>query len=184
MTAASSQISGAVAIHPVYLQFLLQRERLQPGDALRLPGHSMASLYLTSLLRNHTLFTVPNLDNDPPSAATARLDYIITPQMAEQGQYFLTSTDTARFNAFLKNMMHQTLFDRVDTLTTVGMQEKKVIEGFMDEFALEVEFDTLKKACTRRRERLGIMPLKTRKDGRPNREGGEKLCQPCNYYNF
>lgn len=193
----ATKISAAVAVRPHLLQFLQTkvqthgrsdivqahgRASLTTGEPLHLPGDNLASLYLTSLLTPATIFTVPPMDFDPPAAATARLNYVVSEEMERQGQFFLSGVAVKRFDTFLRRWMEETLFERVDNLTALGVQEKRVIEGFIEEFNMEVEFDTLKKACTRRRERLDMMPLKTRYNGRPNRPGADRLCEPCKYY--
>lgn len=77
---------------------------------------------------------------------------------------FICPTRIIRFNSYVQRMMYYTLFEVVDWFTAEGMQEKEAIYMFINRYRLyDMNFDSLKKACTRRRTKLNIPTLNQRK---------------------
>jgi hypothetical protein len=158
--------SGYLAIKPALLQFLIVKANLDAKHpVIDLNACNTVSLYLGSLLVYKS-----SLEDDQrhivPDDFTGRLYFLAKAHAARDLRIFLTPTRIVRFNAFVNEWMRETLFERVDVLTQLGAQEKGVIEAFFDEFDLHdvLNMESLKRACTRRRERLGRIPLKIRKD--------------------
>lgn len=171
--------SGHLAIKPQLLQFLQVKEHLSTGQPLVLNSEGIAAMYLGSLLLNKQALR-DDQRHHIPADYTAKLHYKAPNDRDARLHVFLTPTRVIRFNSFLHHWMMQTLYERVDLLLPMKLQEKRIIEGFVEEFELHevVNVESLKRACTRRRDRLMISPLKNRKDGRLNRENGGAIVQP------
>lgn len=163
---------------PQLLQFLRKKENMT-GDLLLLNADSISAMFLASLLLSKRALRDDSRDA-VPADFSARLYYQAPLDRAGRLHIFLSPTRVIRFNAFVQRLMMETLFERVDLLLPFKVQEKKIIEGFVEEFDLHevVNPESLKRACTRRRDRLSLAPLKTRKDGRFFRENGGGIVQP------
>lgn len=159
--ATNSTYIGHINIQPHLLAFLQGKEALQPGEPVNLLSETVAAMHLRSLLTTKTAIQ-DDKRHTVPLDYTARLDYVAPGYNSRQMQVFLTPTRIISFNSFLHKWMMATLFERVELLTTVaGLREKTVLEGFVEEFGMfeHVNVESLKRAMTRRRERLGILPL-------------------------
>lgn len=159
----SKALLASVPMRPHLLSFLREKEGLSPNEPLMLVSESPAAMYLRSLLENKGA-----IRDDPRDLVTPGYSEKLFFQCPRENEsnlsIFLCPSRVIRFNSFVSKLMMSTLYDLVDVLTDEGVIEKEVIYLFINRFKLyEVNFDTLKKACTRRREKLGKPLLKARR---------------------
>lgn len=171
MTATAKQNRTSSAIQPIYhvpmrphlLAFLREREHLANSEPLPLLRESPTAMFLHSLLL-HKAALRDDQRHELPEQYSCRLPFTAPADNTGRLKIFLTPTRIIRFNSFVDQMMKTSLFELVDVFTDEGVKEKEVIYLFINRYRLyDVNFDSLKKACTRRRERLGMAPLKARK---------------------
>lgn len=155
---------GIMPMRPHLFTFLQNKEHLDEHEPLPLFRDSLTAMYLNSLLLTKTAIRDDERDV-VPAGYTARLYFDAPADKKEKLHLFLTPSRIIRFNSFVNQYLHETLFDLVDNFTEEGVKEKEVIYLFINRFRLyEINFDTLKKACTRRRERLGLPLLRARRE--------------------
>jgi len=155
MAASSTKItaSGAVPIKPHLLAFILKKENLKPGTPLLLPGDSVLSNHLFSLL-----CTKAALRDDRrhfiPIEYTDNLLFRLEDHAADRGKIFITPTRIQSFNQFVHRLMHEFLFAEILRGQEEGREEKECIYRFINYYGLfDLNFDALKKASLRYRER-------------------------------
>lgn len=147
-------LRGTLPMRPHLLSFLLVKENLLAGQPLPLPGGTVVGQYLDSLLMNKSA-----VEDDRrqyiPDTYTEELGFEFSEGRGERPNIFLNSTRIIRFNEFVNSYMHETLFEAIlFNQRTGGMSEKQVIYKFIEHYRIySINFDSLKKASTRYRER-------------------------------
>lgn len=150
---------GLLPIKKYLLQFVAWREHLpDPTAPISVPGlgpiAAAIDMVLTTgdaYLRSNSWFTIDSYG--------ARLHYIVQdlPRLKRDTLY-VTDEGAAQFNRFLEQLMRDDLNMRILDGKKRGDQEKRIIEGFLDETGLNeyLDFDSEKKAQWRLRTHRGV----------------------------
>lgn len=149
-------ITASIPMKPFLVKFIQVKENLQPDQALLVPGDSMIGLGLDMLLMNKSSIRDDRRDSVPDSYSDS-LKFAIQDSRATWGDMFITNTRIIRFNSMVNAVMYEILFHDILNALENGQQEKEAIYRFINRYQIfDVNFDALKKASLRWRERKGF----------------------------
>ena len=150
-------------IKPHLKLFLETKENLKE-QPLDITSDTPVASYLSSLLTLKSAIREDSRDVINPDLYTEKLYFQVSGSDTHRMRIFICPTRVIRFNGYVQKMMYYTLFEVVDWFTAEGMKEKEAIYMFINRYRLyDVNFDALKKACTRRRTKLNLPVLNQRK---------------------
>lgn len=163
ITKTHAALTGHLPMRPHLLTFIQKKENLRPGQGLLMPGDSVIGGMLDNLLVNKTALRDDKRDRLPVDFR-ASLPFVIQDSRVTWGDMFITNTRIIRFNSLVSSLMHEMLFADVLRALRSGQQEKEAIYRFINDYEIyECNFDALKKASLRWRERRGFPLFREKK---------------------
>lgn len=148
---------------PFLATFIRKKENLLNGAPLIIPGDSVIGGALDMLLLNKTSIRDDRRDSMPDGYSDA-LKFALQDSRVSWGDMFITNTRIIRFNSLVNGMMYELLFHDILRALEEGREEKEEIYRFINRYEIfEVNFDALKKASLRWRERKGFPLFRQKK---------------------
>ena len=159
----ANKIITWLPIKPHLKLFLETKENLK-DHPLDLTSDTPVACYLSSVLTLKSSIREDSRDVINLEMYSEKLYFQVSGADSHRMRIFICPTRVIRFNGYVQKMMYYTLFEVVDWFTAEGMKEKEAIYMFINRYRLyDVNFDALKKACTRRRTKLNLPVLNQRK---------------------
>lgn len=148
---------------PFLATFIRKKENLLDGHALMIPGDSVIGSTLDMLLLNKTALRDDRRDS-LPDVYSDSIKFAIQDSRVTWGDMFITNTRIIRFNSIVNGIMYELLFHDILRALEEGREEKEEIYKFINRYEIyEVNFDALKKASLRWREKKGFPLFRQKK---------------------
>lgn len=149
-------VSGIIQMRQPLQQFLIGWEGLEVDEPLTLPGKSLIKIHLDLLLTTKANFREDKRDSLSTSDYNVKQKFVIGNSVGDRGNIFLSPSRVIRFNSFVRQIMLDILVYQIGLNHKRNIPVKQTIYEFMDDYNIDMPFDTLKKAIFRLRKRRNM----------------------------